>query len=73
MVQFILSSYTVYTIALCTCQYLNGNLGSFKRLYNVYCLFTERFEWIALAVAVNLVGSRVLLESRPARSVMFWG
>ena len=25
------------------------------------------------AVAVNLVRSRILLESRPVRSVMFWG
>ena len=32
---------------------------------------TDRIEWIALAVAVNLAGSRVLLESRPARSVLF--
>ena len=39
----------------------------------LYCSFTERIEWIALAVAVNLVGSRVLLESRPARSVIFLG
>ena len=85
------SSYfdVLYTIVLCTCQYLSKNLGSYNRLYQgcvwftlcmfspiwgegngrsisgfavnrgftVHCSFTERIEWIALAlaVAVNLV------------------
>ena len=44
-------------VLFCSCQYLSE--------------ITERIEWIALAVAVTLVGSRVLLESRPARSVTF--
>ena len=37
------------------------------------CSFTERIEWIALAVAVNLVGSRYLSDSKPVRSVIFLG
>ena len=94
MVQLILRSYTVYTIAVCTCQYLNKNLGSYSRLkivcsqrellgraqpvippnLNVYehnslgSPGKKRIEWIALAVAVNLVGSRVLSDSEPVRS-----
>ena len=39
----------------------------------VNCSFTKRIEWIALVMAVHLVGSRVLLEDKPARSVISLG